>query len=475
MLLKEVVFNCASVKEIGNYAFKGCLSLSAFDLTTVEKLGSNVFMESALMELYIPLTVTYIGNQIFVDCLYDGLIVYCEANSKPSAWANNWSYGAYQVIWGENQGGDDTDDTEETAEFNYYFDSNYAVVITGCVGKGVVTVPSTIDGYTVKTISANAFSGQYEITEIIIPSSVNVINVTAFDDCTALQKITHLGTYTEYRTNDGVLYGDYGRSIVKYPEGKRDTEFTVPYNVDIIRTYAFKNNTYLKKITLPSDIENDNYVGKIELGAFQGCVSLETVDGLAVGYFDKEAFRDCHNLKELTFLAPEISFIMNQAFLSCTSLESITFKGNVGIINWQSFGYCTNLKNITFEGTLEKLGWGAFEYCSILESIVIPDGTTVIGGEAFKDCSMLENVTISSTVATIEKNAFTGTNIKKIFIPITVTQINEFAFEGLEGVVIYCEVSSKPTDWNENWNAISSEDELGYYEVKWNQTELPNE
>ena len=445
LLLSEVIFNCDSVKEIGKYAFKGCISLASFDLSTVEKLSEGVFAESGLMELYIPLTVNYVGNLLFMDCIYD-FTVYCEASSKPSEWAYNWSYGAYEVIWNANE-----DDIAPTVQF-FYDIRDGAAVILGCDGMGVITVPYTIDGYTVKQIDPYAFSDNVGITEIIIPSNVTIIDPTAFENCPSLEAITYLGSnYTELRSVDGVLYGDYGRSIVKYPEGKDDEEFEIPYNVDIIRKYAFKNNIHLKKITFPSDVAGDNYVGKIEQGGFEGCVSLETVEGCAVGYFDKEAFKDCYSLKELTFYAPEISFIMNQVFLNCISLESVTFKGNVGIINWQSFGFCASLKTVTFEGGLEKIGWGSFEDCIMLESINIPKGTISIGGEAFKGCEAL----------------------KKIYIPSSITLIEEKAFFGIENLTIYCAASQKPTDWNEKWNVINEEEDTLYHEVLWSQAGLP--
>lgn len=450
LLLENVIFNCGSVKEIGTNVFTGCVSLTTLDLSVVEKIGAEAFSESGITELYIPLSVSYVGNQIFVNCLYDEIIVYCEAQSKPADWAYNWSYGANEVIWGAD--GEDNKEPESTVEFTYGLVGNTAV-ITGCVGSGVVTVPVVIDDYLVKGIEPYAFSGNANITEIIIPSSIPSIDVSAFENCPGLEKITYVnsGAYTEIRSVDGVLFGDYGRAIIKYPEGKKDSEYIVPTNVDIIRKFAFKNNTHLTKITLPSDIDGDNYVGKIEQGGFEGCSSLEYVYGCAVGYFDKEAFKNCTSLKELTCVNV-ISFIMNQAFVNCVSLESVTFKKDVGIINWQSFGYCTNLESVAFSGKVETFGWGCFEGCSSLKGIIIPEGATVIGGEAFKLCSSLESVVISSTVTKIEKNAFLDTGLKEIFIPLTVTTIDEFAFMGANDIKISCQAQVKPADWNEKWN-----------------------
>ncbi|MBQ4509643.1 MAG: leucine-rich repeat protein, partial [Clostridia bacterium] len=462
--LSSVTFN-GKVNAINDRAFHGCFSLESIDLTGIASLGSYVFQNTGLTDVFLPITLKAMGSAVFWGC--EDITVRCEVSSRPTGWAIDWHTGVMNVIWGDTDNG--ATDEEPKPKFTYEANAT-GVSIIYVEGKGVINLPSyDNNGNKITRIEAGAFAGQTEITEVIIPVSVTYIDPEAFSECIGLEKITYLGAYTEYRSENGVLYGDYGKSIVKYPEGKKDLEFTVPYNIDIIRKYAFKNNTYLKEITLPSDVEGDNYVGKIELGGFEGCSSLEYVYGCAVGYFDKEAFKDCISLKELTF-HNDISFIMNQVFLNCVSLESVTFKKNVGIINWQSFGYCESLKQIDFEGTLDTLGWGCFEFCSSLESIVIPEGTTVIGGESFKDCAKLKTVVISSTVTKIEEGAFLGAGLEKIFIPATVVTIEQHAFCTVGAVEIYCEALSKPEGWDVNWNATEIGEETDYHNVIWGQT-----
>ncbi len=445
MLLSSVTFN-GKVNAINDRAFHGCICLESIELNGLTSLGSYVFQNTGLTDVFLPITVKAVGSAVFWGC--EAITVRCEAETRPNGWAIDWHTGTANVIWGADNGG-------EVSEPKITYGANaIGSSIVSVEGKGVISLPLYDDnGIKITRIEAGAFSGQSEITEILIPVTITSIDPQAFDECIGLEKITYVnsGANTELRSIDGVLYGDYGRSIVKYPEGKKDLEFTVPYNVDIIRQHAFKNNTYLKKITLPSDVTGDNYVGKIEHLAFSGCTSLEIVEGCSVGYFDKEAFRDCIALKEITFYN-DISFIMNQVFLNCISLESVTFKGNVGVINWQVFGYCESLKNVTFEGKLETMGWGCFEGCTSLESITIPEGVTAIGGEAFKGC----------------------TSLKEIYIPSYVTTVEEYAFSLIDDITIYCEASSKPEGWSDNWNAKTDDEAPEHHTAKWGQTGLPN-
>lgn len=457
-LLTDVIFSSTSVKEISNNVFMGCLSLESIELTNVEKLGTNVFENSGLKEIYIPLSVTSVGSDLFVDC--EELIVYCEASSKPAAWDSSWSKEVKQVIWGQTN-------PNTKPKFTYTTSSNYAT-ITGCIGTGEVVIPNNIDGYIVNSIGANAFTGQDKITKITIPNSVTTIDKTAFDSCTALEElVSEHYTHEYFRSDNGVLYADNSKQLFKYPEGKKDESFTVPYNIDIIKAYAFKNNPYLTKVILPSDVTNDNYVGMIEQGAFENCTALTTVEGCCANYLERDVFRNCSGLTEITFYADDVWGIGNYSFLYCTSLESVTFKGNMNEIGYQVFGYCTKLSNVTFEGTLGSLSVRTFENCVSLESITLPEGVTAMVSEAFKGCTKLSGINIPSTVTKIEDYAFIGTAIKEILIPATVIEIEEYAFLGLSNLTIFCEATEKPSGWNDKWNAISDEESTLYHTVAW--------
>ena len=124
------------------------------------------------------------------------------------------------VIWGDTDNG--ATDEEPKPKFTYEANAT-GVSIIYAEGKGVINLPSyDNNGNKITRIEAGAFAGQTEITEVIIPVSVTYIDPEAFSECIGLEKITYLGAYTEYRSENGVLYGDYGKSIVKYPEGKKD-------------------------------------------------------------------------------------------------------------------------------------------------------------------------------------------------------------------------------------------------------------
>lgn len=126
--------NCSSLKsvilpdnltEIGPYMFSNCKSLvsltipqsvtvigeKAFSQCAIEtivlpqnltEIGTKAFYISSLKEIFIPKSVTYIGEAAFVVYTINQLNVYCEVDSKPEGWHDDWAQDNYyiDILWG---------------------------------------------------------------------------------------------------------------------------------------------------------------------------------------------------------------------------------------------------------------------------------------------------------------------------------------------------------------------------------------
>ena len=58
-----------------------------------------------------------------------------------------------------------------------------------------------------------------------------------------------------------------------------------------------------------------------------------------------------------------------------------------------------------------------------------------------------------SKLTTIGNSAFSGcSSLTSIVIPSSVTTIGSYAFKGCSKLTISCEATSKPVDWDDNWN-----------------------
>ncbi len=97
-LLKNITLG-NSVKEIGYQAFYNCSSLESINLpSTVTFIDEEAFANcSSLKSIYISKSVEKIGGFSFYGC--NQITIYCEADSKPQGWDDNWNYSNLPVIW----------------------------------------------------------------------------------------------------------------------------------------------------------------------------------------------------------------------------------------------------------------------------------------------------------------------------------------------------------------------------------------
>ena len=95
-----------------------------------------------------------------------------------------------------------------------------------------------------------------------------------------------------------------------------------------------------------------------------------------------------------------------KAFISATSLTSVTINEGVTELGGASFQGTSNLRNITFPSTLKVLGGTAFRKSGIMEISGIPTGVTYLGSGVFADMTSLTAATIPSSVTGSSTNVF---------------------------------------------------------------------
>lgn len=103
-----------------------------------------------------------------------------------------------------------------------------------------------------KTICWDAFR-ESGLSHVLIPYSVESIGFSAFNCEIEVDDIN-----TDYIAREGVLYSFDENELVIYPTDKEDEEFEVPFTVEEINSFAFKDAN-LKSLTLPDSIK---YLGR---------------------------------------------------------------------------------------------------------------------------------------------------------------------------------------------------------------------
>ena len=89
-----------SIEEIGDGAFSECINLTMINIpNSVGKLGSYAFSECYSLEsIIVPSSVLIIGEECFKSRY--GITIYCEAETKPSGWVNNFYSANATIVWG---------------------------------------------------------------------------------------------------------------------------------------------------------------------------------------------------------------------------------------------------------------------------------------------------------------------------------------------------------------------------------------
>ena len=160
-----------------------------------------------------------------------------------------------------------------------------------------------------RQISQYAFSGT-ALESIHIPASVERLYAGSFGNYSQLKTITVDPANPYYYVEDGVLYGHYvdgihtdnwytaGDWLIKYPSGSDATSFTVPEGIVGIEQHAFDSAANLQEIILPDSLNT------ICNGAFWFCSGLTKIqlpDNLK--RIGASPFSQCTNLVELVIPA----------------------------------------------------------------------------------------------------------------------------------------------------------------------------
>ena len=343
------------VASIGNYAFEDCTGLTSITIPdSVTSIGNDAFLDcTGLTSITIPNSVTRIGNNAFNYCT--GLTSITIPNSVTSI---------------------------EDSAFKY------------CRGLTSITIPNSVT-----SIGYAAFEHCTGLTSITIPNSVTSISDWAFDGCTGLTSINVANENNYYSSNNGVLFNKKKTELIRYPEGKSQTSYTIPDSVTSIGYGAFYGCTGLTSITIPDSVTS------IGSNAFEYCTGLTSINvasgnncysdnnGVLFNKKKTELIRYPEGKSQTSYTIPDsVTGIGDGAFWDCTGLTSITIPNSVTSIGNWAFFECTGLTSITIPNSVTSIGDGAFNSCTGLTSITIPDSVTSIGDWAFNGCTGLKDV-----------------------------------------------------------------------------------
>lgn len=126
---------------------------------------------------------------------------------------------------------------------------------------------------------------------------------------------------------------------------------------------------------------------------------------------------------------PEGVETLGVASIYNTKLTEIKFPSSLETINRFALGGNLKIKSFDFGNTaVSTIDILACSGCTLLTEVILPDTLYGIESGAFMDCSALEEIILPDGLSYIGQYAFTGTNITKVTIPDSVTDIDYCAF-----------------------------------------------
>ena len=379
-------------------------------------------------------------------------------------------------------------------EFSQYDNVSYKIDHCFINNLEEIELPTTyLYGLPIKSISSLAFNGLTNIKKIVIPSTYENIQQSAFSGCSNIESITSsvFGPSSHYNECVGYMFGAPSSSYNSNYVPASLKEIIVTERIADISVGFFKGCSSLTSITLPSGIEriyDDAFNGCSSLksivipdtvidigsGILAGCTSLESLTIPFIGDISEEkASLAClfgassysasgnyipsslkevivtnkctaigdgafYNLSSFTNITiPEnVSSIGKNAFYGCSSLESINLPETLSSIGDSAFYGCSSLKSVQLPEGITSLGDDTFYKCSSLESVNIPEGVTSIGSNCFRDCGKLKSISFPSTLKTIKANAFYGcSSLTTLILPDSVAEIGQSAFRGCNSLI----------------------------------------
>ena len=224
---------------------------------------------------------------------------------------------------------------------------------------------------------------------------------------------------------------------------------------------TFQNNQQIKSIILPDTIQNIND------NAFKNS-SLESINlPTSVITIGNNAFENCHSLKLDMTALPNLESVGNYAFKD-SYITNFNFAESTRLnyIGLSAFG-CTNLEHVDLYNAnqLTELNDDCFSYCYNLVSVKLPQRLETIGNSAFNGCSNLTAIEFPSSLKTIELGSFSSCiSLKTLILPISINNIDYDAFDNCTSLSLYCEQTSKPYNWDDNFAGDALAYWYSYYE-----------
>lgn len=345
-----------------------------------------------------------------------------------------------------------------------------SVVVPGTlrkIGYGAFNECKSLTGITisegVQVIDDMAFCNTTSVKELVLPSTITILHMSAFKRMQYLKKLYFkcdnvetidiidnqvIGNWSCIRESSYANAGNTGgyvwtdKSSAGYTKFYFDNADTLKkiagvcctstngFNGDANKKYFVENNFILSG-TEAGALDNDLYNAEAKTSfAYDGtdsegnAVISQKFSAVINGFKDGQSTEnvDLTNVTDKAGNKYEITAVADSAFESNTTIKTFTPGSALTSIGAKAFYGCTSLESAILNDGLTTLGTEAFRNSGI-KHLYYPASITSKNGKVFENCKSLYDICFADDVTWIG-NMFYGCDaLKKITIPANVSEI----------------------------------------------------
>ena len=347
---------------------------------SVVEIGSQAFYENTkLTSVIMPDTVTKIQDGNTGNGIY-GAFGKCTS-LKTVTFSKNLTYiGNFAFYY---------DAALENVTLPEKLESIMEEAFDNCSGITKLELPVSTT-----CVGQYAFGGT-SLSEFTVPKTCKDFHFTALKTISTLTAVYVEEGQGDYCSVDGIMYSVDMSWLEFYPEGKKDKEYRLPDQVQVIRAGAIFNNKYLKKLIMNSCIDESGLgtailqktnISSIEVP--EDNPYLKSVDGVL---FSKDG-------KSLLLYPPN-------------KTDSIYFipsgTVNIGSLGMYTFEDCKNLEELYIPSSVENFE-GIMWKSAALKQVVFASESklTSIPGYVFQECKSLETICLPASIQTFSDDFY---------------------------------------------------------------------
>ena len=462
-----------SISSIGDEAFYGCTSLTSITIpNSVTSIGNSAFdacnslsapVYNAHCFAYMP--TSFKGAYIIPDGIKQvvaGAFDYCTSLTSISIPNSVTSIGDHAF--------NNCSSLTSVTIGNSVTNIGYAA-FGACSSLTSITIPNSVT-----SIGEKAFNNCSSLTSVTIGNSVTSIGYWAFSGC-ALTKTNYIGDIACWFK---IKFGNKQANPIScshnlFINDKELTDLIIPNSVDSIFAYAFSGCSSFSSVTVGHNLKS---IGRHAFDSCSSLTSI-TWNAINCHNFKKPSssniqlpFFSCNKLITSFTIGDSVQHIPSYLCYGLMEVDSITIPNSVTSIGEGAFQYCYSIKSITIPNSVTTIARNVFQNCVFAESNFINNssldaitnrywGATIIDAKEvnglfirndtiIESRRLIDSIIIPSNVKHIVDKVFLNKPLSSICVQVMVPPtLGTNVFDSIQTCYIPCGTTEKYV--NSSW------------------------